>query len=179
MKKLLLVFALLALSTGLVSAFDNTAFQLGIWSPEMQLVPPEISVSGLKINLPYGSNSQVTGLDLGIVSIARDQSLDTEARVSALQINIFNSNSGSFAGLQAGVVNLSDTSSGIVLGVVNSVNGRSSGIAFGAVNTSMEFHGVEIGLVNYTEFLEGVQIGLVNIATKSTIPFFPFINICF
>lgn len=179
MKKSLLIFALVTMVTCAVSAFDNTAFQLGVWSPRMQLVPPEISVSGLKLNLPYGSNCQITGVDLGIVSIAREQTSDLEAHVSALQVNLFNKTSGSFSGIQVGLVNLSETSSGIVVGLVNSTAQQANGLEVGLVNTSLEFHGLQVGIVNYTEFLQGVQIGLVNIATKSTLPFFPIVNMCF
>ncbi len=179
MKKALLTLVLLFFAVLSLPAFDNTALQLSIWSPKLQLVPPEITISGLKLNLPYGSNCQITGIDLGLVSITREEGADLEARVAAFQMNLFNSNSGSFSGLQLGVVNLSDTSSGIIVGAVNSTNSRASGIQLGLVNTSLEFRGLEVGLVNYTEFLEGVQIGLINIATKSTLPFFPFINMCF
>ena len=178
MKKVFFIIALLALTAGILPAFDNTALQLSLWAPKAQLVPPEISISGLKLNLPYGSNCQITGLDLGIVSIAREESSDLEARVSALQVNLFNSTSGSFAGIQVGLVNLADTSSGIIAGLVNSTRNYASGVEVGLVNTSLEFHGLEVGLVNYTEFLQGVQIGLINIATKSTLPFFPIVNIC-
>ena len=66
-----------------------------------------------------------------------------------------------------------------MLGAGNSTNGKASGIHCGLVNTSLEFRGLEVGLVNYTEFLEGIQIGLINIATKSTIPFLPIVNVCF
>lgn len=179
MKKAFLFFAFLFLVASVLPAFDTTALQLSLWAPKVQLVPPEICISGLKLNLPYGSNAQVTGIDLGLVSIAREQGSDLDARVSALQVNLFNKTSGSFAGIQAGLVNLSDTSSGIMVGLVNSAAGQVSGIEVGLINTSLEFHGVEIGLVNYTEFLQGLQIGLVNIATKSTVPVFPIINFCF
>ena len=127
MKKSLLVLAILALTTGIVSAFDTTALQLGIWAPNVQLVPPEISITGVKINLPYGSNCQITGLDIGLVSISNDQGTELEARVAALQLNLFNSTSGSFSGIQAGLVNLSDTSNGIIFGLVNSATTRCSG----------------------------------------------------
>ncbi len=179
MKKALLIFAFLFLTACVLPAFDNTALQLSLWAPKAQLVPPEISISGLKLNLPYGSNAQVTGIDLGFVSIANEQGSDLEARVAALQVNLFNKTSGSFAGLQVGLVNLSDTSAGIMVGLVNSASSQVSGIEVGLVNTSLEFHGIEIGIVNYTEFLQGLQIGLINIATKSTVPFFPIINFCF
>ncbi len=178
-KALLLLVMAMTLAAGSLFAFDQTALQLSIWSPKLQLVPPEIAITGLKLNLPYGSNCQITGLDAGLVSISRDQGPDLAARVAALQVNLVNYTSGSFSGLQVGLVNVSDTSWGIVAGLVNSANSRASGIQLGIINSSLEFRGLEIGLINYTEFLEGVQIGLVNIAKQSTLPFFPIVNICF
>lgn len=179
MKKLLVVFAILLMTAGVVSAFDTTAFQLSIWAPKMQLVPPEIAISGLKINLPYGSNGQVNGVDIGFVSISKEQSAELAAQVTALQINLWNSTNGNFGGIQVGLVNIADNSDGVVVGLVNIAHDHANGVRVGLVNTSFEYHGLEVGLVNYTEFLQGVQIGLVNIATKSTVPFFPIVNMCF
>ncbi|MBR4125495.1 MAG: hypothetical protein IKR13_04770 [Victivallales bacterium] len=179
MKNLLAVFAVLLLTAGMVSAFDTTAFQLSIWAPKMQLVPPEIAISGLKLNLPYGSNGQINGVDLGFVSISKDQNAELAAQVTALQINLWNSTSGNFGGIQVGLANIADNSDGVVVGLVNIARDHANGVRVGLVNTSFEYHGLEIALVNYTEFLQGVQIGLVNIATKSTLPFFPIVNMCF
>lgn len=180
MKKVLLTLILVLMTAGFAGAFDTTALQLSVWAPKTQLVPPEIAVSGLKLNLPFGSNYNVTGLDLGLVSINNAQGDELNAKVSALQVNLWNSTNGEFTGLQVGLVNIADTSNGIEIGgLCNVVHGTSRGITVGLVNTSLEYHGVQIGLINYTEFLTGVQIGLVNIATKSTLPFFPIINMCF
>ena len=179
MKKLLVVFAALLMTAGVASAFDTTAFQLSIWAPKMQLVPPEIAISGLKLNLPYGSNGQVNGMDFGFVSISNEQTAELSAQVTALQINLWNSTNGNFGGIQAGPVNIADNSDGVVIGLVNIAHDHANGVRVGLVNTSFEYHGLEVGLVNYTEFLQGVQIGLVNITTKSTVPFFPIVNMCF
>ncbi|MBO7742096.1 MAG: hypothetical protein J6S21_06030, partial [Victivallales bacterium] len=174
MKKVLLTLALIVLTAGFAGAFDTTALQLSIWAPKTQLVPPEIAVSGLKLNLPFGSNYSVTGLDLGLISINNSQGEELNAKVSALQVNLWNSTNGEFTGFQVGLVNLADTSNGIEIGALcNIVQNTSSGISVGLLNSSLEFHGVQIGLINYTEFLTGLQIGLINIATKSTLPFFP------
>ena len=179
MKKILLVMAVMAMTAGLVSAFDTTAFQIGVWAPKVQLVPPEIALSGLKLNLPYGNNGQVTGLDLGLVSINREQNDQLNAHVSALQVNLWNSTNGAFAGVQVGLYNEAVNSAGIKVGLINNTANMSRGVEVGLINTSLECHGLQVGLINYTEFLTGVQIGLVNIATKSTLPFFPIINMCF
>ena len=69
MKKTLLVATVLCLTALALSAFDTTAFQLSLWAPRAQLVPPEIAISGLKINLPYGNNSKVTG----VINMSRKQ----------------------------------------------------------------------------------------------------------
>ena len=179
MKKSLLVAAVLCLASLAVSAFDTTAFQLSLWAPRAQLVPPEIAISGLKINLPYGNNSKVTGLDLGLVSVNREQDSKLDAQVSALQINLWNSTNGKFGGLQVGLVNLADNAAGIQIGLYNSTDNMFRGVHAGLVNISMEVHGLEIGLVNYTEFMTGVQLGLINIITKSSVPFLPLFNLCF
>ncbi len=179
MKKSLLTAAVLCLTAIALSAFDTTAFQLSLWAPRAQLVPPEIAISGLKINLPYGNNSKVTGLDIGLVSVNREQDSKLDAQVSALQINLWNSTNGKFGGFQVGLVNAADSAAGIQIGLFNSTDNIFRGFTVGLLNTSLEAHGLEIGLINYTEFLTGVQIGLVNIATKSSLPFFPIINMCF
>lgn len=179
MKKTALALAIFVFTAAFVSAFDTTAFQFSIWAPKVQLVPPEIAVSGLKINLPYGSDYQVTGLDLGLVSINRSQGDKLSARVNALQVNLWNSTDGDFGGIQAGAVGIAENFSGIQANVLcNITHNTASGLTVGLFNKSLNFRGLEIGIVNYTEFLTGVQIGLVNIATNSTVPFFPIINIC-
>ena len=179
MKKTILALALLALTAGALSAFDTTALQIAIWAPKVQLVPPEIAVGFLKLNLPYGSNYQVTGIDLGLVSINNSQGDEMPAEVTGFQLNLWNSTDGVFAGGQIGLVNIADNSYGLEIGLVNVAATTSSGCAIGLVNTSHEFNGLAVGLVNYTEFLRGIQIGIVNVATRSTLPFFPIINMCF
>jgi len=169
MKKLLLGLGLL-FSVAAFS-FDTSALQLSIWAPRVQLVPDYIDISGVKLNLPYGGNKKVAGVDLGIASINNSS--------SALQVNLFNRNLDNYVGFQAGLVNLAGTSNGVNIGLVNFTEGISSGLEIAFFNASLEHRGVQIGLVNYCEFLTGMQIGLCNIVTKSTVPFFPIVNFCF
>ncbi len=171
MKKMFLGLGLFLLLCVSVQAFNTSALQISIWAPRTQLVPDDIDISGLKLNLPYGSNQNVAGLDLGLVSI--------NDNTAALQVNLFNRASESFAGLQVGLVNVAGASDGVSVSLFNSVENISRGLNVALINTSLEHRGVQIGLVNYTEFLTGFQIGLVNIVTNSTIPFFPIINFCF
>jgi len=171
MKKMFLGLCLFLLFCVSVQAFNTSALQISIWAPRTQLVPDDIDISGLKLNLPYGSNQNVSGLDLGLVSI--------NDNTAALQVNLFNRAAENFAGLQLGLVNVAGASDGISVSFFNSVENISRGLNLALINTALEHRGVQIGLVNYTEFLTGFQIGLVNIVTNSTIPFFPIINFCF
>ena len=52
MKRAFLLGCFALLVSGIVCAYDTTPFQLGIWPSHYQIVPEEINVSGLKINLP-------------------------------------------------------------------------------------------------------------------------------
>ena len=64
-----LMLALLLMSVGVVShAYDTTPLQISVWPPTLQVVTSEIDVSGLKINLPYGGNNRIMGIDLGIAT---------------------------------------------------------------------------------------------------------------
>ena len=170
MKRVL--FALIVVLSVSAFSFDTIPLQIGLWAPRVQIVPDEINVAGLKLNLPYGGNGYVGGVDLGFVS--------NNTNVSAFQINLVNNTADEYKGFQVGLMNFSGTSSGLCIGgLLNYTEGLSYGLSIGLVNTAMEVRGVQIGLVNYTEFLTGFQIGLANIATKSTVPFFPIINFCF
>ncbi|MDD3953663.1 MAG: hypothetical protein PHY82_07105 [Lentisphaeria bacterium] len=171
MKKMFLGLGLFLFCCVSVQAFNTSALQISIWAPKTQLVPDYIDVSGLKLNLPYGSNQNMAGLDLGLVSI--------NGNTAALQVNLFNRSSENFAGLQVGLVNVAGTSGGISISLFNSTESIARGVDIALVNTALEHRGIQIGLVNYTEFLTGFQIGLINIVTKSTVPFFPIINFCF
>lgn len=171
MKKMFLGLGLFLLSCFSLQAFNTSALQISIWAPQTQLVPDYIDISGLKLNLPYGSNQNMAGLDLGLVSI--------NGNTAALQVNLFNRASEYFSGLQVGLVNVAGAADGISISLFNSTENISRGLDIALVNTALEHRGIQIGLVNYTEFLTGFQIGLVNIVTKSTVPFFPIINFCF
>ncbi|MBQ6471823.1 MAG: hypothetical protein IJJ33_07560 [Victivallales bacterium] len=170
MKKIL--FYVLALVAACAYARDSTPLQISLWPPNAQVAPQNINVTGLKINLPFGGNDQIYGLDLGFAS--------TSEECSALQVNlIINRSHTRFSGIQAGLINQAGSASGIVLGGMNITDDKFHGLEIGILNSSMETQGVQIGLINYTEFMMGIQIGLINIITQSNVPFFPFVNICF
>ena len=172
MKKSWLLAAVMMLAASFARAYDTTPLQIGIWPPALQVVTPEINVSGLKLNLPFGGNDSITGIDLGLASSSND--------CSAIQINAFvNSVNNDFAGIQVGCFNLCGNVGGLQVGLFNSTDKVTSGLQIGLLNTTMEMNGVQVGLVNYTQFLTGFQFGLINIATESIIPGMIILNFCF
>ena len=172
MKKFLAFFAFLMVGMYSASAYDTTPFQIGIWPPKYQIVTEDINVSGLKINLPFGGNDNIQGVDLGLAATAK--------KTSALQVNVFvNRTHEEFTGLQFAILNQSGNSNGVILGGMNVTEDKTKGIQVGIINSSMGTRGLQIGLINYTETMTGIQIGLVNIITESVVPFFPIINFCF
>ena len=46
---------------------QNNPFQIALVTP-VQLVPEDDSVSGIRLNLIYGRNTTITGLDLGLIN---------------------------------------------------------------------------------------------------------------
>ena len=167
-----LMLALLLVSVGAVShAYDTTPLQISVWPPNLQVVTSEIDVSGLKLNLPYGGNNRITGIDLGFAS--------TSENCSAFQVNLLNMVSERYSGFQVGLFNLCGESRGFQVGLLNSTDSIGSGLQVGIVNSTLEMTGVQIGLVNYTDFMIGFQIGIVNIIRESIVPFFPIVNFCF
>lgn len=172
MKKMLAV-VLAVLGTCLAAAaFDTSPLQISIWPPNAQVVPDYIDVAGLKLNLPYGGNKNITGIDLGIAS--------SSDKTSALQINLINIVREEFSGLQLSLLNLNGAANGVQIGLImNNVDAMNRGIQLGPINTALETHGLQIGLINYSEFMVGLQIGIINIIRESNVPFFPIINFCF
>lgn len=173
MRKRLLIALVIFFGVLSASAFDTTPFQIGLWPPNWQIVPQSINVSGLKLNLPFGGNENITGLDVGLAS--------TSSCTSALQVNLFvNRAHEDFSGLQLSLINQAGNANGVMLGLLmNVTDDKARGIDIGLINSSLEMHGIQIGLINYTGVMTGIQIGLVNIITESILPFFPIINFCF
>lgn len=171
MKKWILAAVLLLTGT-FAFGYDTTPLQIGIWPPALQVVTPEIDVSGLKLNLPYGGNDNVAGLDIGLVSTAKNN--------SSIQINAFlNLVDEDYAGVQVGLFNLCGDSAGLQIGLLNSTDRVASGLQIAVINSTLEMHGVQIGLINYTQFMTGLQLGVVNIITDSIVPGMIIFNFCF
>ena len=142
-----------------ISAQDNPV-QLALFNP-VQLFNETTSVTGLRINLIYGKNTAVKGLDWGFVN---------------------HTTSGVSKGVQFGFVGLADADfTGWQDNFANITKGSFEGFQWGVVNYAGTMNGFQLGLVNYAENMtKGLQIGLVNIIKHGgQFPFFPIVNWAF
>jgi hypothetical protein len=174
-------------------------FQLSLWD-SVQVIDRSRSIHGLRLALPYGSNWDVHGVDIGFVNRTEHDfegaqlSLAgfVDGHMKGLQYNwLVSSVGGEVQGVQFGVVNTAGSLEGAQFGAVNHASGGANGAAFGLVNVyegasvgaelgivnyASRIEGVQIGLVNVTDHLHGVQIGLVNVARNGFLPVFVIFN---
>jgi hypothetical protein len=149
----------------LLCGFNSTSFsqgnpiQLALFNP-IQIVPEGEPVNGIRLNLIYTKNTNVTGFDMGLVN----QTTGSQLGVQWGGVNITD---GGFSGWQAGFVNISKGSS---------VGLQSSWVNYHSGN----FNGLQFSIVNYAATLEGLQLGLINIiGSGGFLPVFPIFNFDF
>ncbi len=153
---LLVLCILVSVSISSTVWAQSRPIQLSLVTP-IQIFPESDTIAGLRLNLLYGRNVSVTGLDIGLVNHVT---------------------TGSFIGLQHGLVNVVDSDfMGWQHGGVNVTQGRCEGLQWGFVNYTNEMSGVQFGFVNYAKTMKGLQIGLVNIIKQGgQFPVFPIVN---
>ena len=136
---------------------QNRPIQVSLFTP-IQIFPEDNSIKGFRLNLIYGRNVSVTGLDLGLIN---------------------HTTTGKSKGVQFGLVGLSDSD---FIGWqsndwANVTKGKFKGFQSGIVNYAKDMSGVQLGVVNYAEIMNGLQIGLVNIIRQEgAFPVFPIVN---
>lgn len=135
---------------------QNRPIQLALVTP-IQIFPEDTPIGGVRLNLLYGRNVSVSGLDLGLVN---------------------HTTTGLSKGWQYGLVGLNDADFlGFQDCAVNVTKGRCEGFQWGVVNYAGEMSGLQLGLVNYAMSMKGLQIGIVNIIKQGgQFPVFPIVN---
>jgi hypothetical protein len=142
---------------GMVEAMAWSPIQVGLFGGNAQVCAPETEITGLRLNLPYSENDDVTGLDLGIVS-----------------------GGASISGLRLNAVNLSDEhSGGVEIGLVNVDKGEMVGWQCGIFNYAGSMRGFQLGLINRCGSLYGIQIGLVNMIETGKVAMLPIVSWAF
>jgi hypothetical protein len=130
-----------ALTTSPAMAADKPV-NLSLVSP-IALVKPEDNVTVLRVDLLYGKNASVNGVDLGLVNHTTTLS----------------------SGLQWGFVNIDEgNSKGLQLSAISYTKGTAEGLQWSTFNYAGTARGLQLAVLNYAESLQGVQIGLLNIA---------------
>jgi hypothetical protein len=174
-------------------AAEWTPFQLSLFNP-VQIFPEETIVQGARINLLYGVNKELDGIDYGIIN--KITGTTKGAQVGAFPLgginitgNLYgaqvggifggvNIASGEVNGLQLsgifGGVNSAGNIEGAQIGgflgglnMADNVTGlQLSGIYIG-INIAKDVNGAQIGTIfNKAESIEGLQLGLVNVCNK-------------
>lgn len=158
-KKSLLVLGLAVSIFILIAApvqAQNRPVQVSLVTP-IQIFPEKYTIAGIRLNLLYGRNVAVQGIDIGLVN---------------------HTTTGQFQGLQWGLVGLTDADfTGWQDCAVNVVQVRCEGLQWGLVNYAGNMSGFQLGFVNYAKKMKGLQIGLVNIIKQGgQFPVFPIVN---
>jgi hypothetical protein len=151
--------------------YREEPFQLALWSP-VAIRSDDVGITIFRLNVLYGRNVSIKGLDLGIVNHC------TGGVSKAWQIGLLNSCQGDFIGWQDGwVVNYCEGKFiGFQSGIYNDAV-EAEAFQMGIINKAGKMSGFQLGFVNWCESMYGLQIGLANyIASKETLPFFVFVN---
>jgi hypothetical protein len=153
-----------------LSTTQTKPVQIALFNPA-QIFNESIGIKGVRLNLLYGRNVFVKGLDVGLVNTCRG------GESVGLQWGLFGYVEGDFLGIQWNMFNLTGGEfSGLQWGIYNDV-GNGEGLQFGLVNTAKNMRGLQVAFVNYTENMYGLQIGLVNIIrNKEKLPVFVLVN---
>lgn len=161
-------------------------FQMSLVSP-LAFVDEENSINGFRLNLIFGENKNVAGLDMGVANrttgaqkgfqcgavniVEGDLSGHQDGfvnwvggRASGWQGGLVNATKGDILGVQAGLVDIAVGGAATQYGLVNYA-GRLDGCQLGLVNIADTTAGLQIGILNYTHKFTGLQIGILNIAT--------------
>ena len=120
---------------------DDKPVQIALFNP-VQIFPSETAITGVRLNLLYGSNAAVNGLDIGIVNRT------TENQSVGVQWGILGISERGFKGFQANSVNITyDDFIGLQIGFVNAVE-DGNGLMIGVINFAKRMYGVQIGIFN-------------------------------
>ena len=151
-------------------ALADGPINLSLFAP-IQIVKEDQAVTAFRFSLIYGVNTDLTGLDIGLVALNRGSVTGfqwagvglVDGDFTGWQAGIFHTTGGHFTGFQSGLYN------GVATG---------SGFQLGWVNTAGTFSGFQLGFVNITDNMtSGLQIGLINIIkNKEKLTFFPIVN---
>ncbi len=169
--------------------FPRSPVQISLVDP-VQLPSSDWDITALRVNLLYGVSHRMTGFDLGLVGLTRED-MDgialhavnwVESNATGIQLGavanvvgsdatglqlggVLNRNVGVFTGFQAALMNHNGSLLGAQISLLNWTKGTGYGFQLGLVNADVnDFRGGAFGLLNAAEAMSGVQFGVVNLA---------------
>src|SRR5450759_5212792 len=143
----LIVFAAIEAYTAEETPISMTPIQISI-CPPVQLVPNNWDVWGLRLDLPYGNNRDLYGVDAGIGNTVSDDFV-------GIQVGGINS----IVGLESHAIGLQ------VAGIVTDSVGNMKGAQISFWNQGGGFEGAQMGFINLARGdFAGVQMGAINTA---------------
>lgn len=150
-----------------------TPFQLSIAAGRSQIFTKPTPVYGLRVNVLYGVQSRVVGLDTGLFN-------DVDS-LSGLGVGLCNIAREIATGAQLGAAcSHSDGDfRGLQTGLFNNVGGRLSGVQLGVANATETGAGFQLGVINRAASMQGLQFGLLNFNSNGFLPLFPILNFGF
>src|SRR5450759_2326604 len=146
----LIVFAAVEGSAVAETPIGMTPIQISI-CPPIQLVPGNWDVWGLRLDLPYGNNRDLYGIDAGIGNIVSDEFVGIqvgginsirglESHAIGLQVaGLVNDSAGNMKGAQISFWNQGGGFEGAQMGCINLARGDFAGVQMGAINTAIGF----------------------------------------
>lgn len=174
-----------------VMAKADKPIELSLFHP-IQLHDETTSITGLRLNVFYAKNADLTGVDLGFFGLGYNTGdvkgiqwnfigSVVEGDMVGWQSGIYTRTHGEFTGLKTGWVNLQDGEMlGWQAGLVSIGHDKVTGLQTGIYNRAADMHGLQLGLVNVADQLRGLQIGLVNFnLSGDPLYVFPFVNFSF
>jgi len=164
----------------------STGFQLAIFNP-VQLFSEPCDIYGLRLNLPYGKNNALYGMDIGAANQLMDEMRGVQIGLGnftgpmyGMQLGGVNVAMGEMVGWQMGGLNASKASAaGLQTGLIN-IGADYEGLQIGGFNFADNYTGLQIGAINVCNTLAGIQIGALNFVLNGQyLLFCPVVNLSF
>lgn len=148
-------------------------------------MPKDDNVGQFRFSILYASANNMSGFDLGLLSIAESKNFngfgplfaiaDVEGNSQGCLCSFANFVGGESKGVNAGFLNITQKhTEGANIGLLNITSGFSS-VDVSGLGISKESK-VQVGLINVTQKIQSVQIGFLNFAKNGFFPVFPFVN---
>ena len=165
------------------AALAETAFQFTVPGARM---PDDPDVSGMRFSLIHGENQNMSGFDLGLLSMNETSTMSGLAMVAGVHKVDGEMSSGAAFSLVIVHTGTDKGMNGAFITLVNNTEGAfntgfviiakdATLVDLGGINVSKSST-TQIGFLNITKRLEAFQFGFLNMAENGFLPIFPIFN---